>query len=53
MNHFQYQNGELYCESVPLADLAEQYGTPLYVYSHATFERHFKAFDGAFAMFPT
>ena len=52
MNHFQYQNGELYCESVPLAELAEQYGTPLYVYSHATFERHFKAFDGAFADVP-
>ena len=30
----------------------EEYGTPLYVYSHATFERHFRVFDGAFAEVP-
>ena len=42
MNYFQYRDRELFCEDVPLAELAERYGTPLYVYSHATFERHFK-----------
>lgn len=52
MNHFQYRQGELYCEEVPLAELVQEYGTPLYVYSHATFERHFRVFDGAFADVP-
>ncbi len=52
MNHFQYRQGELYCEDVPLAELVHEYGTPLYVYSHATFERHFRVFDGAFAGVP-
>jgi diaminopimelate decarboxylase len=49
MNHFLYRHGALYCEDVPLAELADRYGTPLYVYSHATLERHFRVFDGAFA----
>jgi len=49
MNHFTRQGGGLYCESVPLSRIAEREGTPLYVYSRATLERHFKAFDGAFA----
>jgi len=48
MNHFLYRHGALYCEDVPLAELADRYGTPLYVYSHATLERHFRVFDGAF-----
>ena len=52
MNHFQYRNGELYCEDVPLSELVSRYGTPLYVYSHATFERHFHVFDKAFAEVP-
>jgi len=52
MNHFSLQGGELYCESVPLARIAEREGTPLYVYSRATLERHFKAFDGAFSSVP-
>jgi len=52
MNHFSLQGGELYCESVPLARIAEREGTPLYVYSRATLERHFQAFDGAFSSVP-
>jgi diaminopimelate decarboxylase len=52
MNHFSLQDGELYCESVPLARIAEQEGTPLYVYSRATLERHFQAFDSAFSAVP-
>jgi diaminopimelate decarboxylase len=52
MNHFHVREDELWCEEVPLAALAEECGTPLYVYSHATLERHFQAFDGAFAAVP-
>lgn len=48
MHHFEYRGGELYAEDVPVSELAEKYGTPLYVYSHATFSRHFNAFDSAF-----
>ena len=49
MDHFEYKNGELYCEDVAIAELAEQYGTPLFVYSRATLERHWHAFDAALA----
>jgi len=52
MNHFQYRDGELFCEEVPLKELAARYGTPLYVYSLATFERHYRVFDEAFSEFP-
>lgn len=48
MHHFQYKNDELYCESVPVAKIAEEVGTPFYLYSHATLTRHFEAFDSAF-----
>ena len=49
MDYFQYQHGELCAEQVRLSALAEQYGTPAYVYSRATIERHWRAFDAAFA----
>ena len=49
MDHFEYKNGELHCEEVAIAALAEQYGTPLFVYSRATLERHWHAFDSALA----
>jgi diaminopimelate decarboxylase len=49
MNHFQYEGDELFCEGVPLAKIAREVGTPTYVYSHATLERHLRVFDGAFA----
>ena len=48
MDHFEYRQSELYCEDVAIATLAEQYGTPLFVYSRATLERHWHAFDSAF-----
>lgn len=41
MNHFELKGGELWCEGVPLARIAEAVGTPVYVYSSATLERHF------------
>ncbi|MEG6506123.1 diaminopimelate decarboxylase [Nitratidesulfovibrio sp. 1201_IL3209] len=48
MHHFQYRDGELHAEGVPVRELASRYGTPLYVYSAATLRRHFQAFDSAF-----
>jgi diaminopimelate decarboxylase len=49
MDHFQYQNRVLHCEDVPLAELAEKYGTPLFVYSQATLLHHLKQIQTAFA----
>ena len=40
MDHFNYKKGELYAEKVPLREIATTYGTPCYVYSRATLERH-------------
>jgi diaminopimelate decarboxylase len=48
MHLFRYAGGQLHCEGLPLADLAVRYGTPLYVYSAATLDRHFGVFDRAF-----
>jgi diaminopimelate decarboxylase len=48
MDHFQYRHGELHVEDVPLREIAADYGTPCYVYSRATLERHWHAFDDAF-----
>ena len=50
MNHFQYKNDVLFCEEVPVADIAAAVGTPFYLYSTATLTRHFQAFDGAFTL---
>ena len=48
MDHFNYDaDGQLQAEQTSLQHLAEQYGTPLYVYSRATLERHWHAFDQA------
>ena len=47
MNHFELRDGELYCEGVSLVRLAEAVGTPAYVYSTATLERHYAVFSGA------
>ena len=52
MNHFTHRGGELHCEDVPLASLAETFGTPLYVYSKAAILERFRAFDTAFAAVP-
>jgi len=48
MDHFQYTNGELNAENVAVSTIAEQFGTPTYIYSRATLERHWHAFDSAF-----
>ena len=47
MDHFLYQNGILHAEDVPLPEIAAAVGTPFYVYSTATFERHYRLFDEA------
>jgi diaminopimelate decarboxylase len=47
MDYFNYSNGTLFAERVDLTTLAETYGTPCYVYSRATLERHWNAFDRA------
>ncbi len=52
MDYFNYQDGQLWAENVALADAVQQFGTPLYVYSRATLERHWKAFDQSVADHP-
>jgi len=49
MDFFHYQHGELYCEETRIADLAAQYGTPLYVYSKRTLLHHLTQIQQAFA----
>jgi diaminopimelate decarboxylase len=48
MNHFELRGGELWCEDVRLAEIAAAVGSPVYVYSTATLERHYRAFADAF-----
>jgi diaminopimelate decarboxylase len=52
MDHFSYQSGSLHAENVPLADIAARFGTPCYVYSRATLERHWQVFDAALGTHP-
>src|SRR5262245_19255289 len=49
MDHFDYRDRKLYCEDVPVPELAAKYGTPLYVYSQATLLHHLKQVQTAFA----
>ena len=52
MHNFEYRQGELYCEQVPVSQIAKQVGTPCYIYSHATLTRHIRAYDSAFKNIP-
>ena len=52
MDHFNFKNSRLHAEDVPISDIAEAVGTPCYVYSRATLERHWHAFDRAFGDYP-
>lgn len=52
MDFFHYQNDQLYVEALPVSQIAQQFGTPLYIYSRATLERHWHAFDNAFGEYP-
>jgi diaminopimelate decarboxylase len=49
MDHFHYRDRTLYCEDVPVRQLAETYGTPLWVYSSATLLHHLREIQQAFA----
>lgn len=49
MNHFHYIDGVLHAENVPVPEIAKAVGTPFYVYSTATLERHYKVFSEAFS----
>jgi diaminopimelate decarboxylase len=49
MDHFDYRDRTLFCEDVPVPELAERYGTPLYVYSQATLLHHLAQVQTAFA----
>jgi diaminopimelate decarboxylase len=52
MHHFEYRNGEMFAEAVPLKKIAREVGTPAYIYSLATLRRHFGVFDQAFKAVP-
>ncbi|ACE62237.1 diaminopimelate decarboxylase [Actinobacillus pleuropneumoniae] len=52
MNHFNYKNQQLFAEDVSVSDIINQHGTPAYIYSRATLERHWHAFDKAFGAHP-
>ena len=52
MHHFIYKDNELFCESVPVADIAQAVGTPFYLYSSATLAHHFNTFDKSFGELP-
>jgi len=48
MHHFKYRENVLFCEDVAVKEIADEIGTPFYLYSHATLKRHFQAFNAAF-----
>ncbi len=52
MDHFHYLDRHLHAEQSPLREIATRFGTPCYVYSRATVERHWRAFDDAFSDYP-
>ena len=52
MDYFSYHNGRMQAEDVDLGDIAERFGTPCYVYSRATLERHWQVFDKALGTHP-
>ncbi len=52
MHYFDYRNDELCCEEVPLARIAQEVGTPVYVYSQRTLARHIRVFEEAFSAAP-
>src|SRR5947209_5046304 len=52
MHYFEYRSGELYCEEVPLRQIAADVGTPAYIYSEQTLRRHIRVFDEAFESAP-
>lgn len=52
MDYFHYQHNELFAEDVPVQQIIEQFGSPCYIYSRKTLERHWHAFNDAFKTHP-
>ena len=52
MHLFEYENKELYCEEIPVRQIADKVGTPFYLYSYNTLVRHFTVFNDAFQSIP-
>ena len=52
MHFFEYKNGQLHCEGIPIQEIEKKVGTPFYLYSYRTLVRHFTVFDKAFAAIP-
>ena len=52
MHDFTYIGNELYCEKTPVRKIAQEVGTPVYIYSSSTLRNHYQAFDAAFAGIP-
>ncbi|MGC8602417.1 MAG: diaminopimelate decarboxylase [Desulfomonilaceae bacterium] len=52
MHHFKYKNEELFCEKVPVNKIVDEFGTPLFIYSSETLQRHFKVFKSPFSAVP-
>jgi len=52
MDYFNYQENQLFAECCSVREITEQFGTPCYLYSRATLERHWQAFDQAFGSHP-
>jgi diaminopimelate decarboxylase len=52
MHNFEYRQGELYCEQVPISQIVKEVGTPCYIYSHATLTRHYRVYESAFKNIP-
>jgi len=52
MDHFQYRDGELYAEDVPISEIASRFGTPCFIYSKATLIRHYHAYADALTDIP-
>ena len=47
MDHFNYQGDSLFAEATPVADIVSKYGTPCFIYSRATLERHYRVYEKA------
>jgi len=52
MHHFHYRDNQMFCEDVPVPEIAKNVGTPFYLYSHATLRHHFLVFQEAFKGVP-
>src|SRR5438552_16274423 len=52
MHYFEYRGDELHCEEIPLRKIADEIGTPVYIYSERTLQRHVRVFDEAFQSVP-